>query len=809
MKRKVKRTLAFLLALTLMVSFMGKDRLFVAAESAAAETVSTEETEQGGSVHETVSVSEEQALEEEMLTSDMAQEGVTEEQAQETTTVETQTGTTSEASSEETSSAEPTATEESPTVESAQESEESDEEETTTQETDTEESEEVTEETSETEITGEEAEAAEEKPEFTYCETVDGVEVRIHAAEGILPKGTTVTIEPLDDHVIKNATQSINEKLEEKEVVQIIGFDICFFDPDGNELHDLEGAVEIEYSGMDILDTAAEAQVYHADEDGNITHTLTEAAAPSEAVEFSSDQFSPVLYAVTADTRAAGNRTAVIDATIQNGQVAYFYYNSRTNLSGISESNLIPIYDGNTATIPDFNSTQRAGYLLFFVKPDDNYLLTGLGASGNGDIYNIDGPYGNIAGYPNLSRITAIAKAAGYVGVFGYSRGTSDSNGVDATFEVNCQSPDITVEAISSKAENVKPGDELTFTVTITPGLTGSGKDTVSGVAVNAITINGQEVAYSEIRDNGDGTYTTQVTYTATADDCASGSVQLDVTTSVSYDGTLGVSDGQTISSTATIVKSATATCLIAPQNQVTYRHTYEIPDGETITEYPDEIISNPVDRNSYYAGSWVTVDTTIPDGKEVEDLINGGVWKFDGWYLNGEKVQGALMTADGLVFTGKWIFIPKICDVVVEKVVAGNMGDRDKKFTFAAELSNAKGTVDLGDDASFILSHNGQRSIQNLRAGTILKITESKTDGYKTSVTVFVNGEKTETLASGNEISVRVQEGMKIVFTNTKDVVIDTGVGLDSLPYVFILAMAVAGGLAFFLRKRRNRNYN
>ena len=146
------------------------------------------------------------------------------------------------------------------------------------------------------------AEATEkEKPEFTYRTTVNGITVSIHAPEGILPAGTTVTVEPLAADVLDTAEQTINDTLGEKEVVQLIGFDITFYDADGNEMHNLDGSVRIEYSGMDIVEDAEEARVYHADENGNITDTLTEAAAPSGTVGFTSDKFSPVLYAVYAE----------------------------------------------------------------------------------------------------------------------------------------------------------------------------------------------------------------------------------------------------------------------------------------------------------------------------------------------------------------------------------------------------------------------------------------------------------------------------------------------------------------------------
>jgi hypothetical protein len=55
---------------------------------------------------------------------------------------------------------------------------------------------------------------------------------------------------------------------------------------------------------------------------------------------------------------------------------------------------------------------------------------------------------------------------------------------------------------------------------------------------------------------------------------------------------------------------------------------------------------------------------------------------------------------------------------------------------------------------------------------------------------------------------SITVQEGNnEIVVTNNLVATPDTGVLLDSLPYILILAVVVALGVIVFIRKRRNRD--
>ena len=81
---------------------------------------------------------------------------------------------------------------------------------------------------------------------------------------------------------------------------------------------------------------------------------------------------------------------------------------------------------------------------------------------------------------------------------------------------------------------------------------------------------------------------------------------------------------------------------------------------------------------------------------------------------------------------------------------------------------------------------------------GATLTVTEEAT-GYEFSMTF--NG----TAASN---SITVQEGNnEIVVTNNLVATPDTGVLLDSLPYILILAVVVAIGVIVFIRKRRNRD--
>ena len=62
-----------------------------------------------------------------------------------------------------------------------------------------------------------------------------------------------------------------------------------------------------------------------------------------------------------------------------------------------------------------------------------------------------------------------------------------------------------------------------------------------------------------------------------------------------------------------------------------------------------------------------------------------------------------------------------------------------------------------------------------------------------------------TESETSASVTIEDVQPGMVITFTNTKNVIIETGISLDSLPYVLILAGVAAVAVLFLLRRRRS----
>ena len=160
--------------------------------------------------------------------------------------------------------------------------------------------------------------------------------------------------------------------------------------------------------------------------------------------------------------------------------------------------------------------------------------------------------------------------------------------------------------------------------------------------------------------------------------------------------------------------------------------------------------------------------------------------------------------------------------ELVIEKKVTGNTANLDDTFTFT--VTGVPSTADHRDStdvqynydaekkiATITMPNNGKCTI-TLPYRTEYTVTE-QTNNYQTSYTFTEevkadNGElykkntesDNKTVKSGTMDSVRET----VVFTNNKTTTVETGVSLDTLPYVLVLALAGAGLVLMIARKRR-----
>ena len=232
----------------------------------------------------------------------------------------------------------------------------------------------------------------------------------------------------------------------------------------------------------------------------------------------------------------------------------------------------------------------------------------------------------------------------------------------------------------------------------------------------------------------------------------------------------------------------------------------------------------------------------------EKEKTIKGVKYVFDGWYTDSSfdpaskvkipdsssGVRSWSVSTEILSQTGNQLnyygrYVPVSADLTISKTVTGLLGDTGKTFTFQLKDANGNAvTIDTtdntaitttgtaawtGTDGKFTLKHGGTITFNKLPVGTYdvyelddegtLQHYQTTWTGADTELTTPIegNGERKATVTIG-------ADGAKtLAFTNHCKLIPDTGVLLDTLPYLVILAV-VAGGVALLmLRKRRKED--
>ena len=170
--------------------------------------------------------------------------------------------------------------------------------------------------------------------------------------------------------------------------------------------------------------------------------------------------------------------------------------------------------------------------------------------------------------------------------------------------------------------------------------------------------------------------------------------------------------------------------------------------------------------------------------------------------------LQYSISEADNPEISLNNIYSRAASSVTVKKTVAGNMADRDRFFDFTVSVTSGgeDAAFTVGGEphtgrAAFSLKHGESVLIDGVPLGAQVVVAEADcTDArYTASYEVDQSG---ETSSSEACIPAVAEEGHSIIFTNRKEALPDTGLELDSMPYLMILGAVIAGSAA--LRKRR-----
>lgn len=235
------------------------------------------------------------------------------------------------------------------------------------------------------------------------------------------------------------------------------------------------------------------------------------------------------------------------------------------------------------------------------------------------------------------------------------------------------------------------------------------------------------------------------------------------------------------------------------------------------------------VDAKNYLTGSSIarTTKATIGSTKTVD----GVTYALDGWYPENAKggAYGSTKIADN-----RWNYTPSDAELAdgtvnfyahysptttsikLKKLVTGSMGDKQKKFHFTISIKKEDENVTFKVDntsktgsATVDLANDEESTLTEIPVGADVSITEEDYSGsrYTTSYVIDNGNSAPERVANISNIQAKNDvSAHEIVFTNNKEAIPDTGITLDSLPFIALLALSIAGGIFFLFCRYKKR---
>lgn len=256
---------------------------------------------------------------------------------------------------------------------------------------------------------------------------------------------------------------------------------------------------------------------------------------------------------------------------------------------------------------------------------------------------------------------------------------------------------------------------------------------------------------------------------------------------------------GDTVPALPTFAADDTIT--FAPGDPVSKTLTIKLPTYTVVGIHNYQITETPGTPGTV---PWVTYDGRVMNLKVTVVEENGKLVAYS-------AIRFGQATEKGGSFKNDY----KFGQLEVSKVVTGNFGDKSKDFTvkvtFAAPTAPTGLVLDnpisytidggssvsvVGLTASFTLKHGQKATFINIPYGATYTVAEDVYSDYSTTH-VFSN--------DGKDMKGAIET---VVITNNKTTEVDTGISLDSIPYILLLAGTILGLGVMVLRKRQNADF-
>lgn len=238
-----------------------------------------------------------------------------------------------------------------------------------------------------------------------------------------------------------------------------------------------------------------------------------------------------------------------------------------------------------------------------------------------------------------------------------------------------------------------------------------------------------------------------------------------------------------------------------------------------------DKPVQTKLTYNANFGETPATVEITLANNATVTILDYGNAelglptrpgYEFLGWSENPNATEATYKAGDQIVVdetTAKNILYAiwkqSTVTLTVTKTVTGNFGDKSKAFQFSMQVDGgnsfkltAKGTaLPRGSQSDYIFSLKDGENIviEGMPVGKKIVLAETNAEQYTVSFNDTVETNRNYVNEKG------LKENTTIKVTNHRNVSPDTGVFVDSLPYILIIA-CVAGVAALFLIRRRKK---